>query len=167
MDVEPMGPEFVRSMCHDIEDPTFDATAVATNPRAQVRPVHRPPRMPADRNPHCAWTVIIDDAHPPVTALPAFDVVSRMLAASVSLDPIDPTDEGMADYAGPLLDDVDLLLEVSPSPQTTPLLGRLGARTHLKLDLGADNRRVDVLGSLTDVPLADDSVDLLVCYHVL
>ncbi|WP_341924382.1 methyltransferase domain-containing protein [Nocardioides psychrotolerans] len=67
----------------------------------------------------------------------------------------------------PLLDDVDLLLEVSPSPQTTPLLGRLGARTHLKLDLGADNRRVDVLGSLTDVPLADDSVDLLVCYHVL
>lgn len=107
MDVEPMGPEFVRSMCHDIEDPTFDATAVATNPRAQVRPVHRPPRMPADRNPHCAWTVIIDESHPPVTALPAFDVISRTLAASVSLDPIDPGDEGMADYAGPLLDDVD------------------------------------------------------------
>ncbi|WP_341927106.1 hypothetical protein [Nocardioides psychrotolerans] len=107
MDVEPMGPEFVRSMCHDIEDPTFDATAVATNPRAQVRPVHRPPRMPADRAPHCAWTVIIDDAHPPVTALPAFDVISQTLAAGVELDPIDPDDEGMADYAGPLLDDVD------------------------------------------------------------
>lgn len=107
MDVEPMGPEFVRSMCHDIEDPTFDATAVATNPRAQVRPVHRPPRMPADRNPHCAWTVIIDDAHPPVTALPAFEVVSRTLAAGVELGPIDPSEEGMADYAGPLLDDVD------------------------------------------------------------
>ena len=44
MDVEPMGPEYVRSMCHDIEDPTFDATAVATNPKAQVRPIHRPPR---------------------------------------------------------------------------------------------------------------------------
>ena len=43
MDVEPMGEEYVVSMCHDIEDPTFDATAVATNPRAQVRPVHRPP----------------------------------------------------------------------------------------------------------------------------
>ena len=107
MDVEPMGPEFVRSMCHDIEDPTFDATAVATNPRAQVRPVHRPPRMPADRAPHCAWTVIIDDAHPPVTALPAFEVVSRTLAASFALSPIDPGDEGMADYSGPLLDDVD------------------------------------------------------------
>ena len=57
MDVEPMGEEYVVSMCHDIEDPTFDATAVATNPRAQVRPIHRPPRRPADRHPHCAWTV--------------------------------------------------------------------------------------------------------------
>ncbi|GEP40298.1 hypothetical protein NPS01_39610 [Nocardioides psychrotolerans] len=107
MDVEPMGPEYVRSMCHDIEDPTFDATAVATNPRAQVRPVHRPPRMPTDRAPHCAWTVIIDDAHPPVTAMPAFDVISRTLAASLELSPISPTGEGMRDYSGPLLDDVD------------------------------------------------------------
>lgn len=60
MDVEPLGDEFVTSMCHDIEDPTFDATAIATNPRAQIRPIHRPPRRPADRHPHCAWTVSID-----------------------------------------------------------------------------------------------------------
>ncbi len=33
MDVEPMGSQFVHGMCHTIEDPTFDATAVATNPR--------------------------------------------------------------------------------------------------------------------------------------
>ena len=33
MDVEPMGEDYVRGMCHDIEDPTFDATAVATNPQ--------------------------------------------------------------------------------------------------------------------------------------
>ncbi len=107
MDVEPMGPEFVRSMCHDIEDPTFDATAVATNPRAQVRPVHRPPRIPTDRKPHCAWTVVIDESHPPVTALPAFEVVSRTLAATVKLSPIDTSDEGASDYSGPLLADVD------------------------------------------------------------
>ena len=44
MDVEPMGEDYVRGMCHDIEDPTFDATAVATNRRAQIRPIHRPPR---------------------------------------------------------------------------------------------------------------------------
>ena len=46
LDLEPMGEDYVRGMCHDIEDPTFDATAVATNPRAQVRPIHRPPRVP-------------------------------------------------------------------------------------------------------------------------
>ena len=68
-----MGPDYVRSMCHDIEDPTFDATAVASNPRAQVRPIHRPPRSPGprrDQHPHCAWTVIIDESHPEVAADP-------------------------------------------------------------------------------------------------
>lgn len=108
MDVEPMGPEYVRSMCHDIEDPTFDATAVATNPKAQVRPVHRPPRTPADRSPHCAWTVIIDESHPPVEPLPPYFVIERTRAATVELDPIDPADDGAADYAGPLVDDLDL-----------------------------------------------------------
>ena len=45
--------------------------------------------------------------------------------------------------------------------------GRSGARLHLKFDLGADNRLVDVLGSLTEIPLRDGCVDLMVCYHVL
>jgi hypothetical protein len=49
LDVEPMGEEFVHGMCHTIEDPTFDATAGATNPRVTVRPAHRPPRVPAGR----------------------------------------------------------------------------------------------------------------------
>ena len=31
MDVEPLGDAYVTAMCHDIEDPTFDATAVATS----------------------------------------------------------------------------------------------------------------------------------------
>lgn len=107
MDVEPMGPEYVRSMCHDIEDPTFDATAVATNPKAQVRPIHRPPRVPAGRSPHCAWTVVIDESHPPVSPLPAFHVVAAKQAGTVELDPIDAADDGLADYAGPLLADLD------------------------------------------------------------
>src|SRR3954454_13546243 len=79
MDVEPMGPEYVRSMCHDIEDPTFDATAVASNPRAQVRLLHRPPRSLSDQaagqRPHCAWTVVIDEAHPEVEPIPALAAV--------------------------------------------------------------------------------------------
>ena len=107
LDVEPMGPDYVKGMCHDIEDPTFDATAVATNPKAQVRPIHRPPRTPADRHPHCAWTVIIDASYPEVSSIPALDIVARTNAANWKLGPIDPEDEGLADYSGPLLSDVD------------------------------------------------------------
>ena len=122
MDVEPMGPDFVRGMCHDIEDPTFDATAVATNPRAQVRPVHRPPRTPADRTPHCRWTVVIDESHPPVTESEGCVALQRSRAAHVVLDEIDGSEDGLADsglsdsglsncgladYGGPLLSDLD------------------------------------------------------------
>jgi len=107
LDVEPMGPDYVFGMCHTIEDPTFDATAVATNPRAQCRPVHRPPREPADRKPHCSWTVIIDESYPEAQAIPELDIVLRTRAASWELGAIDSSDEGMADYSGPLLADLD------------------------------------------------------------
>ena len=107
MDVEPMGPDYVRSMCHDIEDPTFDATAVATNPRAQVRPVHRPPRLPADRSPHCAWTVTISPDHPPAQPHPGLAAVAASRAAGVVLDPIAPTGPGRSAYDGPLVADLD------------------------------------------------------------
>ncbi|WP_040694987.1 hypothetical protein [Nocardia vinacea] len=105
-DVEPLGEEFVVSMCHDIEDPTFDATALATNPHAQVRPIHRPPRHPADRKPVCAWTVIIDPAHIPPPAPPNAEVVANSRAALLELSPIDKDDPGQSDYAGPLLSDL-------------------------------------------------------------
>lgn len=107
LDVEPMGEDYVRGMCHDIEDPTFDATALATNRRCQVRPIHRPPRTPSDRHPHCAWTVIIDDSHPEVDFIPQLDIVAATNAHNVVLEPIDPEEEGRADYSGPLVSDVD------------------------------------------------------------
>lgn len=107
MDVEPMGEDYVRGMCHDIEDPTFDATALATNPHARVRPIHRPPRVPADRSPHCAWTVTIDPSFPEPDPVPALAVNARSRAASLDLTPIDADDEGATDYAGPLLSDID------------------------------------------------------------
>jgi hypothetical protein len=107
LDVEPMGPEYVQAMCHDIEDPTFDATAVATNPKAQVRPIHRPPRAPADRHPHCAWTVVIDESYPDAVALPGMAAIEASQAARLELDPIDVSQEGGHDYAGPLLSDLD------------------------------------------------------------
>jgi hypothetical protein len=106
MDVEPMGDDYVVAMCHHIEDPTFDATACATNPRARMTPIHRPPRRPADRHPHCHWDVVID---PGAEALPEPDEVGRMARSRVAQLPvatIDASDEGRSDYAGPLQDDV-------------------------------------------------------------
>jgi hypothetical protein len=107
LDVEPMGEDYVFGMCHTIEDPTFDATAVATNVRAQVRPIHRPPRVPSDRHPHCAWSVVIDESHPPVEGIPALDIVAETRAATWELDAIDGSEEGLADYSGPVVSDFD------------------------------------------------------------
>ncbi len=102
------GRDYVKGMCHDIEDPTFDATALATNRKTQVRPIHRPPRASADQHPHCRWTVIIDESYPEVDFIPAMDIVGASHAYHTELDPIDPNDEGNADYSGgPLLSDVD------------------------------------------------------------
>lgn len=107
MDVEPMGDDYVTAMCHDIEDPTFDATAIATNRRARIRPVHRPPRMPSDRHPHCEWTVTIepdrDELPLPEVTLPVLETA----AADVVLSPIDgAASDGLVDYRGPLVEDL-------------------------------------------------------------
>jgi hypothetical protein len=107
IDVEPKGDEYVVGMCHDIEDPTFDATAIATNPHAQVRPIHRPPRAPADRQPHCAWKVTIDESFPEPEPVWGLELNARTQAATLPLAPIDPSDEGVSDYSGPLLSDLD------------------------------------------------------------
>jgi hypothetical protein len=112
MDVEPMGDDYVHTMCHTIEDPTFDATAAATNPRARMRPVHRPPRAPADRHPHCAWTVVIDPDADPLPTPPGAEVLARSRAGQLPLaapDPSLPTDDGWNDYRAPL--DPDLVME--------------------------------------------------------
>ena len=111
MDVEPMGEDFVTAMCHHIEDPTFDATALATHAGAQVRPIHRPPRVPTDRHPHCHWTLEIDRSVPPREDPDVTRRIGGSLAASTVL--LNPGDEssgdGWDDYSGPL--DPDLRLE--------------------------------------------------------
>jgi hypothetical protein len=102
LDAEPHGEERVVGMCHTIEDPTFDATALATNPRAQIRPIHRPPRRPADRHPHCHWTITIDDAREPVGAVPLTAAVAALALASVpNRRPDDVEAGGRRDYAAP------------------------------------------------------------------
>lgn len=101
MDVEPFGDDRVVGMCHHIEDPTFDATAFATNPRARIRPIHRPPRVPADRHPHCHWTITIDPANDPVGPAKHTERVADLPVASVPNElPADREPGGMPDYRG-------------------------------------------------------------------
>ncbi len=110
MDVEPMGDRLVTTMCHDIEDPTFPATALATNPRAVVEPIHRPPRSPEGRTPHCHWTVRIDpDIEPATLPEPAVESASSRVV-DFRFEPPAPADTSgqgeRDDYAGPLLTDL-------------------------------------------------------------
>jgi hypothetical protein len=100
--VEPAGEAAVFHMCHTIEDPTFDATALATNPRARIRPIHRPPRVPADRHPHCHWTIEISDAHDPVGSIPRTEYVRGLPLALVPNEVSGGGKPGLfADYTGP------------------------------------------------------------------
>ncbi|HZN13111.1 MAG TPA: hypothetical protein VFB78_02495 [Acidimicrobiales bacterium] len=124
MDVEPMGEEFVVGMCHHIEDPTFDATAAATNPHARMRPRHRPPRTPVDRHPHCHWTVDIDPANDPIPEPDAAVVVARSLAAQVTLSPDAPPS-----YDGPF--DPDFQLEHLPPAALARALDEVCLQGHL------------------------------------
>jgi len=88
-DVEPWGEARVVSMCHHIEDPTFDATMQAINPRAKCRPVHRPPRDPKDRKPVCHWEVTIDDDAPPAEEAPITRITRLSTAATFEFGPVE------------------------------------------------------------------------------
>jgi hypothetical protein len=88
LDVEPWGERLVTSMCHHIEDGTFDVTAQAVNPKARIRPVHRPPRSPADRVPHCRWEVVIDDDTETLPEADITTVTRGTTAATFSFPPM-------------------------------------------------------------------------------
>jgi len=102
LDVEPFGEERVRLMCHDIEDPTFDATAVAVNPRLKMRPIHRPPRASLDAKPHCRWSVFIDDEAAPNEPHPNIGRVEGSRLGGIAV--VDPEEDaepgGWQDYSG-------------------------------------------------------------------
>ncbi len=130
MDVEPMGEEFVVAMCHDIEDPTFDATAWATNPRARMRPIHRPPREPAGRHPHCHWTVTISSD---VEELAEPEVTTRIRAThAATVELARHAGEGtggLGDYRGAL--DADLRLEDFSAALLRDLIDEICLQQHL------------------------------------
>ena len=90
-----MGEDYVRGHVPRHRGPDVRRHRGGHQPQAQVRPIHRPPRTPADRHPHCA----VDGDHrrvvPGGAVHPArMDVVAASRAHSCELDPIDPNDEG-------------------------------------------------------------------------
>ena len=109
LETEPRGEDAVRVMCHDIEDPTFDATAAATPPRIMMRPLHRPPRNDsglgngAHRYPHCRWKVFKGEENTGFEHTPVMYELQRSLLAAVPLVRQEDIVEagGLEDYSGP------------------------------------------------------------------
>jgi hypothetical protein len=130
LEVEPFGEEMVFSMCHSIEDPTFDATAVATNPRARCRPIHRPPRQPTDRMPHCRWEIVIDPAAEPVEEIALTNRVrASRLAGLAAAAQTDDASGGRNDYSGSF--DPDFHLETLSHPALVRVCTELLIQNHL------------------------------------
>lgn len=88
MDVEPWGERSITGMCHTIEDGTFDVTAQAINPKARIRHVHRPPRVPVDRVPHCRWEIVIDDDTETLPEADITRITRRTTAATFDFPPM-------------------------------------------------------------------------------
>jgi len=132
LDVEPFGERRVKLMCHDVEDPTFDATAAATHPCAKIRPIHRPPRVPAARVPHCRWAVMIDDDEgTPFAQHPNLERVgaSRIAKLEIALPEADAEPGGWPDYAGPF--DPECQLEDFSHRALVAITSELAVQSHL------------------------------------
>lgn len=133
LETEPRGEAAVKTMCHDVEDPTFDATAVATNPRARVRPVHRPPRVPADRVPHCKWRVTIEPDAEPLEEPALTGVMRRTVLAGLEIERRACEESGGLDYYdGPLVE--TLQLERFSKSALVVICKELAVQIHLLLN---------------------------------
>ncbi|MGC5010511.1 hypothetical protein ACLQ2R_07060 [Streptosporangium sp. DT93] len=131
LDVQPMGEDWVRGMCHTIEDPTFDATGAATNPRTRFLPVHRPPRVPADRMPHCRWRVEISESAEPLAPHPGRAEVEASLLARlpVTSGKVSAEPGGLDGYGGPF--DPDFRLEDLSHAALQTVLDEVALQSHL------------------------------------
>jgi hypothetical protein len=131
LDVEPFGEARVKTMCHDIEDPTFDATAAATHPCMKMRPIHRPPRIPAGRVPACRWSVFIDDEAVPGEDHPNLERVRQSKIAQIATVAADDAGEpgGWSDYSGPF--DPGFQLEDLSHGALVEVLQEFAVQSHL------------------------------------
>lgn len=131
LDVEPFGEKRVKRMCHDIEDPTFDATAAATHPCMKMRPIHRPPRVPNGRYPHCLWSVFIDDEGTPYEQHANVEINLKSKIANIAIAVPDTNREpgGWTDYSGPF--DPGLQLEDFSQRAQLTVMQEAAVQTHL------------------------------------
>jgi hypothetical protein len=129
LDVEPFGEDMVFNMCHTIEDPTFDATALAHNPKARIRPIHRPPRIPVNRAPHCHWTLVIDDANDPVPPIPRTEEVRALALSSLPNERSGDRTDGRDDYTGEF--DPSFRLNGLSTSALRALVTEFAVQTHL------------------------------------
>ena len=103
MDVEPMGEEFVHGMCHDIEDPTFDATAGATHrTRKCARSTGRRAFRPTARRIAIGGVTIDPDDGLPVGPHPSRGDRRQSEIARIAIDDpgADAEPGGWYDYSG-------------------------------------------------------------------
>ena len=94
-------PDMETQICHHMEDPTFDATVMAVNPRMRCRPVHRPPHGEIPAQGPCRWRVAIEHDIGLVEDNPVLDLVRQRLAADFQFPDIDRAENGLPDYSGP------------------------------------------------------------------
>ena len=117
-------------LCHHMEDPTFDATAMAVNPRARVRPEHRPPLPVGHSGPTCRWRVYLDEAAGPLPELAVREEVAASRAARFRFAEL-PAElgPGLRDYAGSFVP--DFTLEALAQPVLARLCREFTLDVHL------------------------------------
>lgn len=102
-------PTAIRRMCHDIEDPTFNATVMEVNPQARCHPVHRPPLVSGHTGPVCRWRVSIEPEAGVVEEHPLTQAVRDTLAGRFELTPTTPRGSGgLDDYSGAFVPNLQL-----------------------------------------------------------
>jgi hypothetical protein len=102
-------PDFVRELCHDMEDTTFPSTTMAVNPKAHCLPIHRPPLPEGHTGPICKWEISTSDEHKTLDPTEISRIVGLSKAAQFEFPPItERSSEGMDDYGGPFKPDYEL-----------------------------------------------------------
>jgi hypothetical protein len=120
----------IVQICHHMEDPTFDATVMAVNPRARCIPVHRPPLAPDHSGPVCRWEVAITDAHGLVPEREITRTIRHSKAAGFAFAREGARGSGgMDDYSGPF--DPDFALEDLAQPTLVALCKEFALDVHL------------------------------------